>query len=329
MVIVDGVIRLDMDHPDSWWKKRASSYFRRGPLYGTKAQVTLLLMVVPAFVAVLLFNYLPLYGVTLAFREIRIKSIWQSPWADPLFRYFSFLTDEGFWNVFKNTVVIAVSKFVFGFAPPIILALLLNELRSNKFKRVVQTISYLPHFISWVILSGIIYSLLNLDFGPLVMLLRAIGFKVARPILGNVNAFVPMVVISSIWQGIGWGTIIYLATISSIDVNMYEAAEIDGAGRFRKIWSITIPHMMPTISILLVLSMPALINAGFDQIYNLQNDMVMRVAQIVDTYVLQVGLEQGNFSYATAVGLFNNVLGAVLLLSANFISKRSGGQGIW
>lgn len=285
--------------------KERWGYFKRGPLYSTRNQTTLLLMVLPAFLCVLIFSYLPMYGVTFAFRQIRVKSVWTSPWASPLLKHFSFLKDDGFWSVFKNTVVIAFSKFVCGFTPPIILALLLNEIRSTRFKRVVQTFSYLPYFISWVILSGIIYSLLNLDFGPLIMFVRALGIKVNQPILGSTQAFVPLVVVSAIWQGAGWGSIIYLATISGIDETMYEAAEIDGAGRFRKIWSITIPNMVPTISILLVLSVPGLINAGFDQIYNLQNDMVMRVAQIIDTYVLRVGLEQGNYSYATAVGLFN------------------------
>jgi putative aldouronate transport system permease protein len=316
---------LDLSPKQSRWKR----YFRRGPLYSAKSQITLLLMVLPAMLTVLVFSYFPMYGVTIAFREIQMRSIWSSPWADPVFKYFQFLKDPAFWQVFKNTVTIAVSKFIFGFAPPIILALLLNELRNTYFKRVVQTISYLPHFISWVILSGIIYSLLNLEFGPLMVFARAIGLPATQPIMGNVKAFVPMVVISAIWQGVGWGTIIYLAAISGIDPTLYEAAEIDGAGRFKMIWNITIPYLVPTISILLVLSVPGLINAGFDQIYNLKNDMVLSVAQIIDTYVLNVGLEKGNYSFASAVGLFNNILGMTLLLSSNFISKRMGGQGIW
>lgn len=303
-------------------------YFKRGPMYSWKSQMALLAMVLPAFACVIVFSYIPIYGITFAFRNIKMSDIWNSPWVDPWYKYFSFLSSPIFWKVFKNTVVIACSKFVFGFWPAIVLALLLNELRNLRFKKVVQTISYLPHFISWVIIANMVNALLNLEYGPLPALVKALGMEPIS-IIGSESAFVPLVVITAIWHGIGWDTILYLAAISGISQTLYEAAEIDGAGRFKKMLYITLPGMVPTISILLVLNIPGLINAGFDQVFNFQNSMVLGVAEIVDTYIMKIGLDKGSYSLATAVGLFNSVLGVTLLLVSNKISKKLGGQGIW
>ena len=307
---------------------RIRSYFKRGPLYSWKSQIMLLAMVLPAFALVIVFNYIPLYGITIAFRDIKMSHIWSSPWVDPWYKYFMFMKSPIFWKVFKNTVKIACTKYLFGVLPPLILALLLNELRSNRYKRFVQTVSYLPNFISWVIIANLVNALLNTEYGPIPAFFEALGLQ-APSIIGNESMFVPLLVVTSIWKGAGWGAIIYLAALSGISPVLYEAAEIDGANRFRKMWHITLPGMLPSISIILVLSIPGLINAGFDQVYNFQNDMVLGVAEIVDTYILKIGLVKGSYSLATAVGLFNSVIGLVLLLIANTTSKKIGGQGIW
>lgn len=307
---------------------KLKTFLNRSPIFDAKAQFVLLAMIFPAFAAVVIFNYIPMVGVSFAIREVDFKSIWSSPFADPLFKYFSFFENKEFWNIYKNTVVIAFSKFVFGFPAPIILALLLNEIRTVKLKRFVQTVSYLPHFVSWVIISAIVGAILSVGFGPLKDLYGIFGLE-APIILGKESSFVPLMVVLAVWQSVGWGTIIYLAAIAGINVGLYEAAEIDGASKFQKVIHITLPSMKPTISILLVLSIPGIINAGFDQIYNFQNPMVMAVAEIIDTYILRIGLVQGNYSLATAVGLMNATIATTLLLVTNYVSKKQGGQGIW
>lgn len=285
-------------------------------------------MILPSLLCVLIFNYLPMYGLTFSIREVDFTRVWQSPWADPLFKYFDFLHKDEFWNVFKNTIRIAVSKFVIGFPAPIVLALLLNEIRITWFKRTVQSISYLPHFISWVIIAGLAGALLSAEVGPIASLVDSLG-GVMPILLGDEKYFVPMMVLLSVWQSVGWGTIIYLAAIAGIDPSLYEAASVDGANKFQKIWNVTLPGIVPTISVLFVLAIPGIINAGFEQIYNFQNAMVMGVADIIDTYILRMGLEKGNYSLTTAVGLFNSVIGIILILTTNAILKKRGGQGIW
>jgi ABC-type polysaccharide transport system, permease component len=309
-------------------KIKPNSVFSKSPVRTVKSQIMLFAMVLPAFVCVVIFNYIPMYGVTFAIREVDFNHIWRSGFADPLFKYFAFFSDTEFWNVFKNTIVIAVSKFAAGFPAPIILALLLNEIRVVWFKRFVQTVSYLPHFISWVVISAIVGAMFSIQFGPLADIYNLFGLEMPD-ILGSEGSFVPLMVALSVWQSIGWGTIIYLAALTGINPILYESSEIDGAKRLQKIWNITIPGLMPTISILLVLAIPSVINAGFEQIYNFQNPMVMSVGEIVDTYILRIGLVKGNYSLATAVGLFNSIIAIMLMLITNTISKKQGGQGIW
>ena len=289
----------------------------------------LLAMVLPATVAVILFDYIPIYGITFSIRELDFgKGIWFSPLADPWYRYFRFLGDPSFWQVMRNTVVIATAKLIFGFPAPIVLALFINEMRIKWFKRTTQTISYLPHFVSWVIISGLFDQLLSIDTGPVNQLLKAaIGEPIA--FLGTPGLFAPMIVLTAIWQSVGWGTIIYLAVLSTIDTELYEAAIVDGAGRFRQVRHITLPGLVPTITILLVLAIPNITNAGFDQIYNFLNPIVIETGDVVQTYVVRLGLEQAKYSLTTAVGVFDSVISVVLVLTANTLSKRFGGSGIW
>ena len=290
----------------------------------------LLVMVLPATAFVVIFCYIPMYGITFSIRQLNLSgNIWFSPLAEPWHKYFNFLTDLGFWRVMRNTIIISSAKFVFTFPAPIVLALMINEIRLSWFKRTAQTISYLPHFVSWVIVVGLANQLLSIDAGPINKLIMAL--REGRPVdfLGTPGLFIPIIVASSVWKEVGWGTIIYLAAITGINPELYEAATVDGAGRWKQALYITLPGLMPTITIILVLAIPGIINAGFDQIYNFLNPIVMGTGDVIQTYVVRIGLEQGKYSLTTAVGLFNSGISVTLVLTANWLSKKLGGSGIW
>lgn len=302
----------------------------RRELVKTWRQRWLYVLVMPAIISTFIFNYMPIYGLTLAFRDFDISlGAFRSPWAKPIFYNFWFLNDSAFYEVLTNTLKIAAIKFAFAFPAPIILALLLNEVVHNYYKRIVQTITYLPHFISWVIMAGLIYKLFDFDPTSPYNAVRAMFGLEPVNLMAQESAFIPILVVSNITKEVGWGTIIYLAAIMSIDPQLYEAAIVDGAGKWAQTRYITLPGMMPTISILLVLSIPGVLSAGFDQIYNLMNPMVARLANVTDIYVLRVGLQQAQYSFATALGLVFGVLGFTLTMIANRVSKTSGGSGIW
>ncbi|NIK70381.1 MULTISPECIES: ABC transporter permease subunit [unclassified Paenibacillus] len=285
------------------------------------------LMIMPAVVLLLLFSYVPMAGIQVAFKDFHIGyTIWNSPWTG--FENFAFLQDSQFWLVVKNTVYIALLKFVFGFPAPIILALMINEVSRGGFKRFVQSVSYLPHFFSWIVVAYILQSLLTLDNGLVNQLIVSLG---GDPVffLGSTEWFRPMIVASGLWKEVGWNTILYLAAITSIDPQLYEAAKVEGAGRLAQIRHITFPGILPTISIVLILSMPSLIAVGMDQIYPLMNPANQPVADVLDTYILRSGLQQGYFGSATAVGLLSSVISLLLVLSTNQISRRINGEGLW
>lgn len=282
-----------------------------------------------ALVHTVIFRYGPIYGVIIAFKDYRIfDGILGSPWVgfDNFRRLFS--VTSSFKTVFRNTVLISLYRVIFGFPAPIILALLLNELMNEPFKRVVQTISYLPHFLSWVILGGILREILSPAYGVVNQLFVALG---AKPVyfLASKTWFVSVLITSGIWQGIGWGSIIYLAAISGIDAQLYEAAIIDGAGKLRQIRYITVPSLLPVMVILFILRMGNILDAGFDQIFNLYNPVVYEVADIIDTYVYRIGLVEFDFSFSAAVGLFKNVVGLILVVIVNRFAKTFGEYGIW
>ena len=264
----------------------------------------------------------------IAFKKYRIlQGILGSPWVgldnfERLFRSPQFL------NVFRNTLLISFYKIIFGFPAPIILALLLNEVRAGRFQKVVQTISYLPHFISWVVIAALIRQLLSPTSGVVNYLLMVVGLEPVNFMI-EPGFFRPMVVAANIWKDVGWGSIIYLAAISSIDVQLYEAATVDGAGRFRQAVSITLPSLAPVIVILFILRIGFMMNAGFEEIFNLYNPITYEVGDIIDTYVYRIGLVEFDYSYSTAIGLFKNVLGLLLLLFTNAIVNRFSEFGIW
>lgn len=269
-----------------------------------------------------IFNYIPMYGIIIAFKEYDIiRSISEAPWVG-LMHFREFLEDENLVNVVRNTLGISLLKLLIGFPLPIIFALFLNELRSVKFKRAVQTISYLPHFLSWVVLGGILATWLA-DVGIINNLLLALNL-IDEPIsyLAEPQYFWGIIISSDIWKELGWSAIIYLAAISSVSPEMYEAATIDGAGRFQKMWYITLPSIKPTISILFILAVSGVLNSNFDQILVLRNSLNDSASNVVDYYVYQTGLLSGRYSYSTAVGLIKSVIALILLLIANQVSKK-------
>jgi putative aldouronate transport system permease protein len=288
----------------------------------------LYLFLLPAFVWFIIFYYTPIYGVTIAFKDYSLtKGILGSPWVG-LKHFERMFGSPEFTRVFKNTLIISFLKLLFVYTSGIFLALALNELFHEKFKKVVQSITYLPHFLSWVIIGSIMVELLSPSSGLVNHMIVALGGK---PIyfLAETEWFVSILILSDMWQSIGWGSIIYLAAIAGVDPQLYEAATMDGAGRFKKIWHVTLPSISSVIIIMMIFNIGNMMNAGFDQIFNLYNPAVYEVADIIDTYVYRVGLVQMNFSFSTAVGLFKNAIGLVLVLLVNRLANRFGQTGLW
>ncbi|WP_223285109.1 ABC transporter permease [Paenibacillus sp. PL91] len=291
-------------------------------------------MVLPGFICLILFSYIPMYGVIIAFKEFDIfQGIGASPWVG--FYHFNLFFESPELNmVMRNTIIISTLKLVLIFPAPIMLALLLNEIRHNGFKRFIQTATYLPHFISWVIVSGLVFSLLSVESGSLNYLLEKLGI-IDKPInwLSLPKYFYSILLSASMWKEIGFSSIVYLAAIAGINPSLYEAAEIDGAGRFRKMFSVTLPCIAPVVIIFLILSIGNLLSAGFEDILTLTNNgkngTLTNVAEVLDTYVYRVGLSEQRYSFATAVGLFKSIINIVLLVAANTIAKRVGGNSLW
>jgi putative aldouronate transport system permease protein len=281
------------------------------------------LLFLPAFTFAFVFNYMPMYGIQIAFKQFRYSGgIWGSPFVG--FRHFiRMFTEYGFLQIMRNTLVIYFFKTLVGFPAPILFALALNEIKAGLPKKIYQTISYLPHFLSWVILAGIIRQLTAFE-GPINTLLGFFG-REPKLFLTDTKLFVPILVVTDVWQSIGWGSIIYLAAIAGVSAELYESADLDGAGKIRKMWSITLPSILPVIMILFILHLGSVLNAGFDQVFNLYNPIVYSVADIIDTYVYRVGLIGGEFSYTAAIGLFKNVVGVILVVTTNMLTKKMEG----
>ncbi|WP_242964917.1 ABC transporter permease [Scatolibacter rhodanostii] len=285
-------------------------------------QKYLLLMVIPGIIWMLIFNYTPMYGIIIAFKDYKItKPISEAEWVG-LKHVIEFFKDERFFLILKNTLGISFLKLIIGFPLPILFAIMLNEVKHNRFKKVVQTISYLPHFLSWVVLGGIMITWLS-ESGLLNELLLSMGLiKEAIPFIAKSEYFWGVVIVSDIWKELGWNAIIYLAAISGIDQSMYEAATVDGAGRLRKIWNITLPSIAGTITILLILAVGNMMNSNFDQIFVLKNTLNADASDVIDIFVYRMGIQSGRFSFATAAGLFKSLTAVVLLVSTNTIVKK-------
>ena len=283
------------------------------------------LIILPAIVCFIVVKYIPIGGIVLAFKNYTITGgIWGSEWAG--FKYFErMLGSADFLRVFRNTIVISLLKMATVFPAPIVFALMLNEVFNLRLKKTFQTISYLPHFISWVVAAGLFRSFLSFE-GPVNYLLEL--FTDQRVVFMKDPFFFMMVVVTSgVWKTVGWGSIIYLAAIAGIDPELYDAAEIDGAGRMQRIVHITLPAILPVIVVLFLLRIGEIFDAGFDQIFNLYSPIVYSVGDIIDTYVYRQGLVNLQFSYTTAVGLSKNILGLIMLLIMNWVVKRLGARG--
>jgi putative aldouronate transport system permease protein len=288
----------------------------------------LYIMALPVAAYYLVFHYFPMYGAQIAFKDFEIaKGIWKSPWAG--LKYFKeFIGGIYFWRLIKNTFLISFYQLIFSFPAPIILALLLNELRNERFKRLVQTAVYLPHFISMVVVCGMVLDFVSRT-GIVVQILSLFGFAPVG-LLTRPQYFRSVYIISGIWQEIGWGSIIYLSALASIDQEQYEAATIDGAGRFRKMLCVTIPGILPTITILLILRIGQIMNVGFEKIILLYNSSIYDVADVISSFVYRKGLgEAFQYSFTSAVGFFSSAINFILIITANQLSKKIGETSLW
>lgn len=310
------------------WKTAIKTRARR-QLRAYKTYKYLLILMLPALVWYIIFAYQPMYGLTIAFKDFQVmKGVDASPWVGlkHFERMFSGTSD--FFKIMRNTLMLSFYNIIFGFPAPIILAVLLSELRSTRYKKVVQSITYMPYFFSWVVLAGILREILSPSSGAVNQIIQALG---GQPIyfLTNPNWFLVMLVATGIWRGCGWDSVVYLASITNIDPQLYEAATIDGASRLRQIRSITLPCLMPVINIMLIMRVGAVLNSSFDQIFNLYSPAVYETADVIDTYVYRVGLVNFDYSFSTAVGLFKNVIGLILVLGSDRIAKKMGQSGLF
>ncbi|WP_420489783.1 ABC transporter permease [Neobacillus drentensis] len=293
------------------------------------AQKYLHIMAILGVIWMIIFNYIPMYGLIISFKEFNIvRPISEAPWVG-LDQFKEFIQDDNFMIVLKNTLGISFIKLLIGFPLPIIFALMLNELTSLKLKKAVQTITYLPHFLSWVVLGGILTTWLA-DIGLINDILMNLGLTSERVnYLGEPDNFWSIVIISDIWKELGWSAIIYLAAIAGVSPELYESATIDGASRLQKMWHITLPSIKPTITILFVLAVSGVLNSNFDQILVLRNSLNESASNVIDTYVYKVGLQNARYSYATAVGLLKSVIAFILLIAANRVTKKLNGTTLF
>lgn len=288
-----------------------------------KEQKTLYAMSLPFIVVVFIFNYLPVWGWLMAFQNYRPgKGIFEQQWVG-LDHFVALFTDEKFYLVLRNTLAMSLMGLVVGFTVPIAFAVLLNELRGSAFRRTVQTVSYLPHFVSWVVVAGIVSKMLSVDGGAVNQLLMALGI-IDQPIqfMARGSWFWYIVTGSDLWKEMGWNAIIYLAAIAGIDQEQFDAAKVDGASRLQQIWHITLPSIAPTIAILLIMSIGHLISIGFEKQFLLGNPLVVDYSEVLDLYALNFGLGMGRFSFGTAIGMFNSIVSIILLLAANGLFKK-------
>ncbi len=286
------------------------------------------LMFLPCLIYYLVFRYAPMFGLVITFKNYNLfRGVWESDWVG--FKYYRmFLENPDFLLLMKNTFLLGIMNLALGFPAPIILALLLNEVRKAAFKRFVQTVSYLPHFISNVIVASMVIMFLSPTGGLINELITALGFKPIN-FMNEPGMFRWIYVLSEIWQHIGWETIIYLAALTAVDPQLYEAASIDGASRMRKLWHVTLPGISFAIVITLILNIGSVLEIGFEKVFLLQNPAIYETADIISTYVYRIGMEQGNFSYGAAIDLFMGIISLIFIYTANFVSRRVSETSLW
>ena len=311
--------QMDINQAKRSWGRRLLDNMRAHPW--------LYLMILPAIAYFAIFHYAPMYGVIIAFQDYKpLKGISGSAWVG--FKHFqTFVQGPFFWRLVRNTLSINIGMLVFGFPLPIIFALMLNEVRSTAFRKVVQTVTYMPHFVSSVVVCGLMVIFCRSD-GLLTNVLTFFGLPKTN-LLTVESYFQPLYIGMNIWQELGWDSIIYFAALTSVDAALYEAARVDGAGRWRQMWHITLPGISSTIVILLILRIGNLMSLGWDRIILMYNDMVMETADVISTFVYRTGLVQVQYSYATAVGLLNSIINVILLVSTNAVSRKISDSSLW
>lgn len=288
----------------------------------------LYIMLIPGVVYFLIFKFGPMIGLLAAFKDYSpMKGFFGSEWVG-MKHFTRFFTGTSFFRIMKNTLVISALNLVFYFPAPILIALLLNEVKHKWFKTAVQSVLYVPHFLSWVVIAGISYALFTTDGGVITTVISDITGKAPINFLGSESWFYPLVTFQNIWKEAGWGTIIFVAALAGVDMEMYEAAKLDGASRLQQIVYITLPAIRSTIVVMLILRLGKVMETGFDQILLMQNSMNRNVAEVIDTYVYSMGMKNGQLSFATAVGLFKSVIGLILVLLSDRAAKRMGDEGI-
>lgn len=307
--------------------KQAKKSWGRRLIDNMRAHPWLYIMILPAIAYFAVFHYAPMYGVIIAFQDYKpLKGIMGSKWVG-FANFQTFIESPFIWRLIRNTLSINIGMLLFGFPLPIIFALLLNEVRSTAFRKVVQTITYMPHFVSSVVVCGLMVIFCRSD-GLLTSILAYFGMPKTN-LLTIEGYFQPLYIGMNIWQELGWDSIIYFAALTSVDAALYEAARVDGAGRWRQMWHITLPGIAPTIVILLILRIGNLMSLGWDRIILMYNEMVMETADVISTYVYRTGLQQVQYSYATAVGLLNSIINVILLISTNAISRKISDNSLW
>ena len=285
-------------------------------------------MILPAILYILLFKYKPMYGVILAFKKFKAASgIWGSPWVG-MSNFQRLFSSYWFPIIMRNTLEISLLSLVLGFPLPILLALALNEVRQNKYRKFVQTVTYAPHFISVVVLCGIIHLFLSPDYGLFNQVIARLGGEKIF-FLQKGYMFKWIYVLSGLWQGTGWGSIIYFAALSAVDPALLESAQIDGATRLQRIWNINIPTILPTIVIMLILNCGSLLSVGYEKVFLLQTDANLSSSEVISTYVYRFGLVKNDYGFSTAVGLFNSVINSILLLTVNAVSRKISETSLW
>lgn len=312
-----------MDESLSSGKRSLKAASRKSFLRTAANDWQLWVMVLPAIIIIFIFNYIPMYGVQLAFRDYSFSAgITGGKWVG--LKYFQqYFASPSFWPTIANTFYTAFFSIVFGFPAPIILALIINQIRRAKVKKILQTTVYLPHFISTVVLVSLLNILLSPSSGLISNGLKAMHFISGDAnLLGDPAAFIPVYVISNIWQNCGWDSIIYIAALAAVDVQLYDACAIDGANKWQIIWHIELPALVPTIIILMILNMGNILNVGFEKVFLMQNDLNREVSEVISTYVFRIGLKANQFSLGSAIGLFNTVINFIFLVITNLLSKK-------
>lgn len=316
---------MNLEHNE---KRVGAAFCRKSLLKYSVGKWQLMLLLMPALIYVLVFSYGPMYGIIIAFKNFKPHmGIWDSPWVG-FANFERFFASPVFWRLIKNTLVVSIYSLLVGFPIPIIFAIMMNSVKNQRFKKCVQTITYAPHFISIVVIVGMLKMFLSPDIGLVNVIIKKLGGD-SIFFMGEPGWFSHLYVWSGIWQNIGWSAIIYMASLAGIDPTYYEAATIDGATKMQRIWNIDIPSILPTITIMFIMNIGKVMSVGYEKVFLLQTDLNIQASEVISTYVYKMGLADSQYSFSTAIGLFNSLINIAMLLVFNKLAKQVGSSGIW